>query len=99
LAGRDWVILLTFTAITAIIAVLAIWMTKTGNLMGIKTVLIILLTFTTAMLTGLFFVCLTKLVPDPLSNGKLYVFDLLGAAFGALVYPMVIIRFLAFLPG
>jgi spermidine synthase len=99
IAGRSTVLLLTFTAVTAMIAMMAMWMTKTVNLTGLKTFLVILLTFMTASLTGLFFAQLTGLVSDPKSNGKLYVFDMLGAAFGSLIYPMVIIPIFGVLTG
>ncbi|MCX6226749.1 MAG: hypothetical protein NTV01_18710 [Bacteroidia bacterium] len=92
-------ILLAFTVVSTLLAILAIWMTKTGNLIGIKTALIFILTFVTASLTGLFFAHLTKILPDPLSGGKLYVYDMLGAAFGALVYPMVVIPIFGLLPA
>jgi len=99
LASGSTFILLGFTMVTALLAGLAIWMTKTGNLIVIKAALIIILTFVTALLTGLFFAHLTKTLPDPISNGNLYVYDLLGAAFGALVYPMVVIPIFGLLPA
>ncbi|MFA5815269.1 MAG: hypothetical protein WC865_06585 [Bacteroidales bacterium] len=98
-ASSSTFILLAFTMVTALLAGLAIWMTKSGNLILIKTALIIILTFVTALLTGLFFAHLTKIMPDPISNGKLYVYDLMGAAFGALVYPMVVIPIFGLLPA
>lgn len=96
---RSQLILPAFTLLTACVAGLAIWMTKTGDLIGIKTALIFLSTFLIALFTGLFFASLTRLLPESKSRGKLYVFDLLGAAFGALVYPMVIIPIFGLLAG
>lgn len=99
LASNSTFILLSFTIVTGLMAGLAIWMTKSGNLILIKTALIIILTFATALLTGLFFAHLTRILPDTISNGKLYVFDLIGAAFGALVYPMAVIPIFGLLPA
>ena len=92
-------ILPAFIASAALTAGMAIWMTKTGNLIVIKSALIIVISFVTAALTGLFFAHLTRVLPDPASGGKLYVYDLMGAAFGALVYPMVIIPLFGILPA
>ena len=98
LSGQNF-ILSAFTVTTGLSALIAIWMTKSGSGIGIKTALIVLLTFGTALLSGLFFARLTKILPDPLSGGKLYVYDLLGAAFGALIYPMIVIPIFGLLPA
>lgn len=99
LASSSTFILLAFTLVTGLMAGLAIWMTQSGNLILIKTALIIIFTFATALLTGLFFAHLTRILPDMISNGKLYVYDLMGAAFGALIYPMVVIPIFGLLPA
>jgi spermidine synthase len=96
---RKMFILPSFTAVTAALGGLAIWMTKTSYLIGIKTSLLILFTLMVSTLTGLFFSHLTSILPDQKSGGKLYVYDLLGAAVGALVYPMVIIPIFGLLTG
>jgi spermidine synthase len=92
-------ILVTFTLVTALTGLLAVWMTGTGGLNGLKTALVLLMTLILAMLTGAFFAHLTTLLPDPRSQGKLYVFDLLGAAFGAIAYPLAVIPIFGLLTG
>lgn len=99
LTSRNTIILPAFTMVIAILGGLAIWMTKSGNLLVFKTVLVVVLTFTIALLTGIFFANLTRMLPDPKSNGKLYIYDLSGAAFGAIVYPMAVIPIFGLLPA
>jgi spermidine synthase len=97
--SRKLFLLPAFILITAGLGVLALWMTKTSYFIGIKTSLIILFTLLISTLTGLFFSHLTTTLPDQKSGGKLYVYDLLGAAVGALVYPIVIIPIFGLLNG
>lgn len=91
IAGSAIFILLSFILVTILVAVLAIWMSRSGNLILLKTALIIVTSFLSALFAGLFFTNQTKVLPDLMSSGKLYIYDLLGAAFGSLVYPMVVI--------
>jgi len=99
LASSQTFILLSFTVTSALLMVLAVWMTQTGNPVWIKTVLILILSFLTAMLTGLLFASLTKVFENSGTGGKIYVYDMLGAALGALVFPLVVIPILGILPA
>ncbi len=92
-------IMLVFTLVTVLIGALAIWITRSTHLMGMKTIFILMLAFSAAMLTGLLFSHLTKKLTGTASGGNLYVYDLLGSAFGALIYPMALIPIFGLLPA
>jgi spermidine synthase len=91
--------LLAFIAVTSLLAAMAIWMTNSGGGITAKTAIIIAFTFGIAWLSGHLFAYLSKLLPDPKAGGILYIYDMLGAALGALIYPMVVIPMIGLLPA
>jgi spermidine synthase len=99
LADSRGVILVAYSAVSAAVGALALWIAGPGDLILAKTILLLILTFVSAWLTGLFFANLARANSVPGRNGNLYVFDMLGAAFGALAYPMVIIPIFGLLPA
>jgi hypothetical protein len=98
-AGSGTIILISFSMITALLAGMVFWMTLSGQYILVKTLVIALISFMSAFLTGLYFTYLTRINFSTNDQGNIYIYDMLGAAFGALAYPMVIIPMLGILPA
>ncbi len=98
-AGSGTIILISFSMITALLAGMVFWMTLSGQYILVKTLVIALISFMSAFLPGLYFTYLTRINFSTNDQGNIYIYDMLGAAFGALAYPMVIIPMLGILPA
>ncbi|MDD4645264.1 MAG: hypothetical protein PHY99_04670 [Bacteroidales bacterium] len=96
--SETW-ILLAFIVTTALLAGLSMWSTRSGGGIWLKAILIILLTFMISVFIGSFFASLTKTLSSAVSGGLIYVFDMLGGAIGAIIYPLAIIPLLGILPA
>jgi len=90
-------ILVLFTSLTLIFGLIAMWVTQSSGHIWIKCMVIMILTGAIALLSGLFFTHLTVICSASGMESQLYVYDLIGAALGSLVYPMVIIPLLGLL--
>jgi spermidine synthase len=92
-------IFLSFSVAAAILLLIANWLVRPTGLIGIKTILIFLISLLSAFSVGSAFAKFSLKLNEPASSGKLYAYDLLGAASGALIYPLAIVPLLGILPA
>ncbi|MFH0761195.1 MAG: hypothetical protein V2A67_06800 [Bacteroidota bacterium] len=92
-------IMLTFSVSAALLILLSNWLVQPTGYNGIKTLLIFLISFLSAFSVGSAYAKFALQFNEPASSGKLYAYDLLGAASGALIYPLAIVPLLGIVPA
>lgn len=92
-------IILTFSFSAALMILLSYWLVQPTGYIGLKTLLIFLISFASAFSVGSAYARFSNQFNDPASSGLLYAYDLLGAAAGALIYPLAIVPLLGIVPA
>jgi len=93
------VIMLIFSVSAALMILISKWIVQPTGYNGVKTLLIFLISFLSAFSVGSVFARFSMQFNEAVSSGRLYAYDLLGAATGALIYPLAIVPLLGIIPA
>jgi spermidine synthase len=93
------VIMLIFSVSAALMILICKWIVQPTGYNGVKILLIFLISFLSAFSVGSVFARFSMQFNESVSSGRLYAYDLLGAATGALIYPLAVVPLLGIIPA
>ena len=89
--SSDTFIWLLFSFSGLLLLVISEWLAHPSGMTGLKTVLIFLISFIAAFSNGAVFARLASQPGDHANPGRIYAYDLMGAALGAIVFPLALV--------